>query len=519
MGLQIVDISDPLSPYLLGSLQTSGSMKDVVVRGGLAYAADGPSGLAVIDVQDPGEPRQVGMIDTPGSVESVVLKGDLAFLADGPEGIFVVDVSVPEAPEALGSLSTGDMAEEVVVSGDFAFVANASSGLQVVDVSDPSSPVLHASLPTSGYAKGLTLHNQAVLLGNLYDASLQVIDVSDPSSPVELADFKYRFPNEPWDVVVQGDRAYILDYFQGIVVTDISDLSRPRARGGYITPQFLAGLDVDGDRAYTLGQENYGLAVVDLSDPGNPELVGRSNAGGGLRFPKFIEAEGEYGFVAYGALSVIDLQEVGLRNFTTPGFSSRTRLEGAPSSVRIRGNYAYATSDHGGFSVVDLSDMEAPTVVGALEMTGFSYGVALEGDHAFVGNRNTLRVIDVTDPTEPLLVTTLETPENVNDVKVRDGYAYLANGTSGFLVVDVRDPGAPALIGSLEVDGFFNSVALKGTSAYVTDEDFGVREIDISDAANPVLVGSFDTPGEPTDVVVYGDYVVVNDAFSIIVLK
>jgi hypothetical protein len=33
------------------------------------------------------------------------------------------------------------------------------------------------------------------------------------------------------------------------------------------------------------------------------------------------------------------------------------------------------------------------------------------------------------------------------------------------------------------------------------------------------LVASYDTPGEPTDVATFGDYVIVNDAFSIIVLR
>jgi hypothetical protein len=36
---------------------------------------------------------------------------------------------------------------------------------------------------------------------------------------------------------------------------------------------------------------------------------------------------------------------------------------------------------------------------------------------------------------------------------------------------------------------------------------------------NPVLVASFDTPGEPSEVATYGEYVIVNDAFSVLVLR
>ena len=104
-------------------------------------------------------------------------------------------------------------------------------------------------------------------------------------------------------------------------------------------------------------------------------------------------------------------------------------------------------------------------------------------------------------------------------VHVEGNHAYVADGESGLQIVDISDPASPATVGSLALGGFINSVALSENFAYVTDEDFGLRKIDISDPAHPVLVGSFDTPGEPTDVAVVGEYVIVNDAFSLIVLR
>ena len=47
----------------------------------------------------------------------------------------------------------------------------------------------------------------------------------------------------------------------------------------------------------------------------------------------------------------------------------------------------------------------------------------------------------------------------------------------------------------------------------------GGRKIRVSDPATPEVVASFDTPGEPTEVAVSGDLVIVNDAFSLLVLR
>jgi hypothetical protein len=409
-GLQIIDVSDPLSPSIQGFLDTSGSMKDLVVRDGLAYAADGASGLAVIDVSDPKSPSLVGVFDTPGSAESVVLKGDLAFLADGPSGVQVVDVADPEAPVLVGSFETGDMAEEVVVDGDYAYVANASSGLQVLDVSDPASPSLHATFATSGYAKGLAIHGERAFVGNLYDALFQVIDVSNPAVPSELASFRYGFPNESWDVVVEGDRAFIVDYFSGIIITDISDISELEAVGWYETAPFFVGLEVTNDRAYTLGQEYYGYAVLDISDPTDPRFLGKSPTfgDGSLRYPRGIVARDHLGYIAYRGLLIGDLQDP-----EAPELISQLAVPGIGRTVRVHGDYAYLTSDHSGFYVIDISDMASPTVAGVVEMPGSSYGLALKGDHAFLANSEFgLKVINISDPTGPTLVASLQTPDN-----------------------------------------------------------------------------------------------------------
>jgi hypothetical protein len=55
--------------------------------------------------------------------------------------------------------------------------------------------------------------------------------------------------------------------------------------------------------------------------------------------------------------------------------------------------------------------------------------------------------------------------------------------------------------------------------AYVTDTNAGLKKIDISDPTAPRLIASFDTPGEATCPVLAGDFIIVPDAFSLLVIK
>ncbi len=114
-GLQVIDVSEPLSPRIAGVLQTPGEAKDLVIRDGFAFIADGPTGLLIADISDPLRPFVAGSLDTPGSAEAIVLDGGFAYIADASGGLQVIDVSDPTGPVLAGTFATPDMAEEVAV--------------------------------------------------------------------------------------------------------------------------------------------------------------------------------------------------------------------------------------------------------------------------------------------------------------------------------------------------------------------------------------------------------------------
>jgi hypothetical protein len=78
--LEVIDITNPPSPYIVGSMHVHAS--DVAVSGDYAYVAG--SGLKVIDITNPASPQLVGGVDTPGYVAvGVALSGGHAYVADG----------------------------------------------------------------------------------------------------------------------------------------------------------------------------------------------------------------------------------------------------------------------------------------------------------------------------------------------------------------------------------------------------------------------------------------------------
>jgi hypothetical protein len=102
---------------------------------------------------------------------------------------------------------------------------------------------------------------------------------------------------------------------------------------------------------------------------------------------------------------------------------------------------------------------------------------------------------------------------------VKSDHVYIADGSSGLQIIDISKPSAPSIVGSLEMSGFANVITIKGNYAYVSDEISGLKKIDISHPSSRRLVSSFDTPGESEGALGCGEYIVVPGSFSLLIIK
>jgi hypothetical protein len=130
-GLQVIDITNPTSPQIVGSLNTPGVAIDVAISGSHAYVADGVSGLQVIDITTPASLQIVGSVNTPENAVGVAIFGSHAYVGDGWSGLQVIDITTPESPQTIGSVGTPGRAHGVAIFGSLVYLAAGDSGLQV----------------------------------------------------------------------------------------------------------------------------------------------------------------------------------------------------------------------------------------------------------------------------------------------------------------------------------------------------------------------------------------------------
>jgi hypothetical protein len=154
------------------------------------------------------------------------------------------------------------------------------------------------------------------------------------------------------------------------------------------------------------------------------------------------------------------------------------------------------------------------------QIGGPTGAVVVQGSYAYISVGPRLVVLDVSDPTSPVVVGQSAVLSNiVQDVYVTGSYAYLGTGEGGLYVIDISNLAAPVKVGTAAVST--GSVYVAGSYAYLGwgecrglggglwECDGSLRVVDVSNPAAPVEVGSYDAPGGVNGVYVVGNYAYV----------
>jgi hypothetical protein len=273
---------------------------------------------------------------------------------------------------------------------------------------------------------------------------------------------------------------------------------------GFVTNPLLADSDGDGVRD--------GLEVATGSDPNDPSSINLAAALSGLEvsptnFVLFFNTV--FGEEASRQLTVTGLLADGTTIDLTSGSigTTYTSSDLFICNFGVEDGRVFAGSDgtcavtarNSGFTAIANVTVESfsPQPVGFISVPGYLYDVDVNGGYAYVAAGGTgLQVVDVSDPTGPVLVGSLDTPGNAKDVKVLGNLAYIADGPAGLQIFDVSAPSQPVALGSFDTPGDAKAIRVVGNLVYIADGEVGgLRIVDVTNSAAPTSVGFVVTPG------------------------
>lgn len=376
-----------------------------------------------------------------------------------------------ECPRLVGRWPYGPT--EVVAAGDDGTVyIGSGSAFRAVDVTDPQSPTVVGELVVDDTVSSFAVHlNHAYLAAEFAGSvGMRVIDISDPHNPQQVGTYEREDWWSPLVIDAEGGLVY-LDHGD-LFIVDVSDPTAPILVGTWEPPSgsIQAG-SVDGQVAYLATSEWGGanhIYVVDVSDPAHP--------------------------MALGSLS----------------------FDEEPRAVASVGHLVYLTTDPE-LVVIDASNPSAPVVVGSYSPSAPpapELGVlAVTGTTACVANNvpdgsgDMVRIIDVSNPNDPVEVGSFPTGWWATGLAATAGFCLVASTPEGLQVADVSDPASAAVVGQLPGVGWSKDVDADGAIAVVADDwGHGLRVLDVSNPASPHEIGWLPYPGMwPTRSELVGD--------------
>lgn len=192
----VINITNPASPTLVGSLSLAGTPTNVFVSGNYAYVTNtsDTTELQIVNITNPASPSLTSSFNAAGTGDAngVWVSGNYAYMVRNSNvlsGEFtVVNISNPASPTATGLYSNLVNLRDIWVSGNYAYIATESDTqeLLVLNISNPALPALAGGLNLTGTNNAIAIdgYGNTVLIGQ--GAILYAVNVTTPTSPAQL---------------------------------------------------------------------------------------------------------------------------------------------------------------------------------------------------------------------------------------------------------------------------------------------------------------------------------------------
>lgn len=263
--------------------------------------------------------------------------------------------------------------------------------------------------------------------------------------------------NRPSDIALAGPFAVIADESAGLAIVDVSIPSDPVLVGSVVIPraQLVA---VEDSLALVTDRES--LRIIDFSSPQAPLEIGRLNIGGTV-----------------GALAVAD----GVAYLSAYYYDYEGRWDG--------------------LKIVDFNDGSRPRQIGHLPFPASDYpwSIVARDDLLFVPLSGGLVIFDVSEPANPVEIGRFDPGARARSVAITGALALVIVG-DGVRLVDISNPSQPTEIGTYEIreEWLVRDVVVSGDIALVFLVGYRenrIRVIDISDPSNVVMTYELETSG------------------------
>ena len=465
-------------------------------NGWLKHLGHSESAWQVVDLDR--HPELPIIAELPGDTFGRILdiRDGILVAVDGvtaEDRLSVFDVASPRDPILLGSLPLPIVPTDVEWHESRLYLIGAGQ-LLVVNVSDLTAPFVEGIAPASGISPPMATDGKVVAASIPGDwrceflpgevcrmPRIVLLDVTESSLPHVISQMELPWfysdhnPANIVDLAVRGSHVFVgaEAYPDTLGVIGIADPKAPDLIASIDAGRIL-GVRLDEDRLFVVGQSS--IATFDMVDPEVPVHLGSA--------PSPVVWSNLSGLDSDGRTFLITDRGADARFLEVSAPDSLTDLGKVRPLHGLRGlhldeSILYATTLRGMFRIIDVTDRTEPRPLGYLEGNFFGHAIAVHDSVAYIAaHTRGLMVVDVSDLDAPRLIGVVDEVPNPHDLKL-SGDTLFITGRDGLYSLNVSDPARPMLIyrNLISEPGLFE---LFRDMAYVAHKP-GISVFDVSD--------------------------------------
>lgn len=290
----------------------------------------------------------------------------------------------------------------------------------------------------------------------------------------------YTSPGESSFVEKIDNTVFLTDISEGLLAIDVSNPKEPK---------LLSKTKIGGGGAYALAMSPFGSMHALTSGYGNTKItlinISNSkkqneviiNAGENLNTKRSVQdivwIAGDYFYLAIDGPEVEILHTnryipldtfSNWKEFESLGIFKIVENSHAIGIAASNGKLVIAQGETG-IGVYGLENPTLPKLITNISGIGYINTVVANGNYIYAGTSDEIKIIDLT--TQKVVS---KIPANAWRLKVKDNLLYIAEGEKGVTIVNVSDPTKPQTITTINTPGRARDITIDGDYIYVADD-------------------------------------------------
>ena len=256
--------------------------------------------------------------------------------------------------------------------------------------------------------------------------------------------------------------------------------------------------------AYSLGVDHGDVISLTLADIDAPAYTDQITLNEGIRGCCL---DGNYLYLrTYYGISIVDISNPSdlVNLYTDP---STTTYYG--EDIAVKDGYAFSLNNIG-LTIYDVSIPESSHIVNTSAISNTAREIQVMDSFLIISTNLGLRVYKISsDGDSASSVALRESSTSLQGLAVCGDYAYAARTGYGIAIFNISDPTNPTIVSYLNTAGWAYKIYYRNNFVYLAAETY-LHAIDVTDRAYPVLSGSYATYG-CYDVFGYGSNIFITE--------